>query len=191
MLVPNQASHIKKPLDPAFSLLKQDHKLLGFPVLSFEATWLEDVLQGFNCCKLESLVLANVIPVEAREHIILSKFVAVSGKQIVLQITFLGSHLPIDYWLGLRQRFSKWSFFIYNPIRYWGPTICGLLWRFVYWCIIFKSIRLWFNDLHLWQVILVLDAGELFKARVDQVLDPWKIRGVGRNEWLSWFYSHQ
>lgn len=97
MLVPNQASHIQKPLDPAFSLLEQDHELLGFPVLSFKATRLEDVLQGFNCCKLEFLILANVIPVEAREHIILGKFVAVFGKQIVLQITFFWSHLPIDY----------------------------------------------------------------------------------------------
>jgi len=97
MLVPNQASHIQKPFDPAFSLLEQDHKLLGFPILSFEATRLEDVFQGFNCCKLKSLILANVIPVEAREHIILSKFVAVFGKQIVLQIAFFWSHLPIYY----------------------------------------------------------------------------------------------
>jgi len=36
MLVADQASHIEKLIDPAFSLLEQNHELLGFPVLSFE-----------------------------------------------------------------------------------------------------------------------------------------------------------
>ena len=211
MLVPNQASHIKKPLDPAFSLLKQDHKLLGFPVLSFEATWLEDVLQGFYCCKLESLVLANVIPVEAREHIILSKFVAVFGKQIVLQIAFFGSHLPIDYWLGLRQRFSEWSFFIYNLIRYWPgrPSwlFLQLRFNFLNLCTDVRITWLWVHNIHLCLVLFFfllivvwwIKAGVKKASRLgalslwldQQVLDPLQIRGAEHCKWLSWFNSHQ
>jgi hypothetical protein len=48
MLVADNASNIQKAFDPAFSLVEQDHELLSLPILSFEATRFEDVLQGFS-----------------------------------------------------------------------------------------------------------------------------------------------
>jgi hypothetical protein len=38
MLVADQAAHIQKPFDSAFSLVEQDHEFLSLSVLSFEAT---------------------------------------------------------------------------------------------------------------------------------------------------------
>jgi len=101
VLVADQAQHIQEALDSALSLLEQNHELLGFPVLGLEAASLEDVLKSLSRCELKSLVLANVVPMEAREHIVFSQLVAVFGEKIVFEITFFGSLLPIDYRLCL------------------------------------------------------------------------------------------
>ena len=202
MLIADYASYIQEAFDPAFSLVVQDHKLLSLPILSFEATWLEDVLQSFSGWELKLFILSYVILVEARVNIILSKFVPVFSEKIVLQITFFRSHLSHDYWCRLRQRPTEWrlfrfSFFSYlllwsqfsttSCLRHFSAACCCLFlqWRFLFLQhrIVFINARLWVYHLHLCLVFLLF-------LDFDQAWDSFKIRVACLSEWFPGLNSY-
>jgi hypothetical protein len=138
-------------------LVEQDHEFLSLSVLSFEATWLEDILQGFSGRELKPLILSYVIPVEARIDIVFCKFVPVLSKQIVLQITFFRGHLSHDYWSCLRQRFTKWTHFLLNRYLLISSSCLFLKWSFIDLSTDVRSIWLWaHNSYHLCQVICLI-----------------------------------